>query len=180
LPDKEALASLGTALMMEGARGQSHSAMVEEFRDFQATTSLGATTSITQGQLIAPPQKFSGAVRLFARILAEPALAPERLAEIARNRAIASHQGEGSAETLVQRLFWRLTIADGPYRRYWTSDPAIFERIGIADIEQWRRDVLVRSGLILVSAGPLDADQVGREIDALFAGLPAQGRRPTP
>ena len=96
---------------------------------------------------------------------------------MARNRAVGSRQADGNAETLAQRLFWRLTIADGPYRRYWISDPAMFERVTVADIEQWRRDVLVRSGLILVSAGPMDAADAGREIDTLFAGLPPAGRR---
>ncbi len=177
---KEALASLGTALIMEGPRGLSRSAMLEDLRDLQAMAGLSATASITQGQLTAPPQKFAKAVRLFARVLADPALAPDKLAGMARNRAVGSRQGDGNAETLAQRLFWRLVIADGPYRRYWTSDPAIFERVTVADIEAWRSDVLVRSGLVLVGAGPMNAADAGREIDTLFVGLPPAGRRPTP
>ena len=47
-------ASLGTALIMEGPRGLSRSAMIEEFRDLQATANLGATVSLMQGNLTAP------------------------------------------------------------------------------------------------------------------------------
>jgi zinc protease len=180
LAGKEALATLGTALIMEGPRGSNRSAMLEDFHDLQATASLSATASITQGHLVAPPEKFAEATRLFARVLADPALPHDRLAAMARDRAVNSRQADGSAETLAQRLFWRLAIADGPHRRYWISDPAIFERVTVADIDAWRRNVLVRAGLVLTSAGPMEAADAGREIDRLFAGLLAVGTPPVP
>ena len=180
LPGKEALASLGTALIMEGPRGLSRSGMIEDLQDLQATASLGATASVTRGYLTAPPQTFAEAVRLFARVLSDPALSHDRLATMARNRAVSSRQADGNAETLAQRLFWRLTIADGAHRRYWISDPASFARVTVADIDEWRRNVLVRAGLVLVCAGPMDAADAGREIDRLFAGLPAVGNLPVP
>ena len=89
-PGMEALASLGTALMMEGPRGLDRSAMIEELRDLQATATLGATVSVIQGNLTAPPQKFAAAARLFARTLVDPALPADRLADMARNRATVS------------------------------------------------------------------------------------------
>ena len=48
LPGMEALASLGTALIMEGPRGLDRSAMIEELRDLQATATLGATVSASR------------------------------------------------------------------------------------------------------------------------------------
>jgi zinc protease len=180
LPGKEALPALATALIMEGPRGFSRSAMIEEFRDLRATAMLSATVDVTQGHLVAPPEKFADAARLFARVLADPVLSAERLADIARNRATVGRQVEGNAETLAQRLLARLLIADGPHRRHGTSEPGIFERVTVADVEQWRKDVLVRDGLILVAAGPFDAAAAGREIDRLFAALPQAGNPPVP
>ncbi len=97
--------------------------MIEELRDLQATATLGATVSVIQGNLTAPPQKFAAAARLFARTLADPALPADRLADMARNRATVSRQADGNAETLAQRLLARLVIADGPHRRSATGDP---------------------------------------------------------
>ena len=119
------------------------------------------------------------AVRLFARVLTDPALSNERLAELAKNATIAIRQGDGNAETMAQRLFSRLLIADGPYRRYLGGDASVYSGVTLADIEAWRRNILVRKGLILVSVGPMDAADVGREIDTLFGGLPATGNPPT-
>jgi zinc protease len=175
LPGKEALPRLGAALMLEGPRGMSRSAMFEEFRDYQASASLSAGINVTQGHLTAPFAKFGQAGTLFARVFADPALPPERLAEFVRNWADSSRQSESNAETAAARLFSRIMIADGPHRRYFVNDPALYAQITLADIEAWRRNVLTRAGLILVAAGPMDAVTIGREIDRLFASLPASG-----
>ena len=178
VPGKEALPSLATALIMEGPRGSSRSAMIEDLRDLRATATLGATVNVVQGSLVAPREKFADAVRLLAPALADPALAADRLVDMAKNRATVSRQAESSAETLAQRLLSRLVIGDGPFQRYATSDPAIFARVTVEDVDRWRRDVLVRDGLILVAAGPMAAADAGREIDRLFAGLPRAGNVP--
>src|SRR5262245_30367737 len=98
LPGKEALPSLGSALIMEGPRGLTHSAMIEELRDLQATATLSSGVRVTQGLLVAPPEKLAAAARLFARTLAEPELSAERLAVMAKNRAATSRQADGNAE----------------------------------------------------------------------------------
>jgi predicted Zn-dependent peptidase len=133
-----------------------------------------------QGYLSAPAAKFPAAADILARTLSDPALPEARLTQLVRNRLIAIRQGEGNAETLAQRLFWRLILADGPYRRLAMSDPAVYERVTVADIDVWRRSVLVRDGLIVVAVGPFDAAQAGHEIDRIFAGLPQQGESFSP
>jgi zinc protease len=175
LPGKEALPRLAVAMMLEGPRGMSRSAMLEEFRDYQASAGLSASISATQGHLTAPAAKFASAAALFARVFADPALPPDRLGETVRNWADSIRQSDGNAEVVAARLFTRLTVADGPFRRYYANDPGLYGQVTLADIETWRRNVLTRSGLMLVAAGPMDAATVGREIDRLFAGLPASG-----
>jgi zinc protease len=179
-PGQEALPTLGTALIMEGPRGLSRSAMFEELRGLRATATLSAGVNVIQGSLAAPREKFADAARLLALTLAEPALSPDRLADVARDRAAVSRQSESNAETLAQRLLLRLVIAEGPYQRYAVSEPAMFGRVTADDIDRWRRNVLVRDGLILVAAGPMQAAEAGREIDRLFAGLPQAGSAAAP
>jgi zinc protease len=172
VPGKEAVPALATALIMEGPRGSSRSAMVEDLRDLRATLNLSATANLTQGHLIAPPEKFAEAARLFARTLGEPALVPERLADLVRSRAMAGRQVESNAEALAQRLLARLLIADGPHRRYTGGEPTMLGSVTVDDIERWRKNILVRSGLLIVGAGPMDPGAAAREIDRLFANLP--------
>src|SRR5262245_39599265 len=142
LPGKEALPSLATALIMEGPRGSSRSAMIEDLRDLRASVALGASVNITQGNVIAPQEKFSEAARLLAHTLADPALPADKLADMIKGRVAATRQAEGNAETVAQRLLARLLIGEGPYRSYAIGEAAIFERVTLDDIERWRKNVL--------------------------------------
>jgi zinc protease len=178
LPGKEALAALAPALMMEGPKGSTRSAMLEDLRDLQAGIGMSAGANFAQGQLLAPAPKFAAAGGILARLLADPALPEDQLKEAQRNRALASQQAAQNAETQAQRLLARLALGEGPYLRLMTADPSIFERVTKADIEAWRRNVLVRDGLVIVAAGPLTVAEVGREIDRIFAGLPQSGNVP--
>jgi zinc protease len=178
LPGKEALPGLATALMMEGPKGSTRSAMIEDLRDLQAAVGLSAGASFTLGALSAPRARFAAAGQIMARVLADPALPEDKLIEAQRNRATASQQGAQNAETLALWLFQRLIAGDGPYWRSLGADPAIYGRVTKADIEAWRRDVLVRDGLVLVAVGPMDATEIARELDRIFASLPESGQQP--
>ena len=175
LPGKEALPSLATALIMEGPRGSSRSAMIEDLRDLHATIALSATVNVTQGHIVAPAEKFSETARMLARTLADPALPADALADMIKSRATSSRQTEANAETMAQRLLARLVIGRGPYRNYAVGEAASFERVTLADIERWRKNVLVRDGLVLVAAGPLPPSELARDVDAVFATLPLAG-----
>jgi zinc protease len=177
-PGKEALAALAPALMMEGPKGATRSAMIEDLRDLQASVALSAGVNFAQGNVIAPSAKFAQAADVMARVLSDPALPEDALREAQRNRALTSQQAGQNAETQAQRLLARLALGEGPYLRAMTADPESFARVTKADIEAWRRDILVRDGLVIVAVGPLDAAEVGREIDRIFAGLPQSGNVP--
>jgi zinc protease len=180
LAGKEALPSLAMALIMEGPRGMSRSAMFEELRDLQASASLGATLDIAQGTLAAPVAKFSTVVDLLARLLSDPALPADRLADIVRSRASARRQADANADVLARQLLLRLLAEDGPHRRQALGEPAAPEAVTVDDIARWRGSTLVRAALAVVAAGPMPAVQVGQEIDRLFSGLPDGGAPPRP
>lgn len=180
LPGKEALVALGPVLIMEGPNGLTRSAVHEALLDLQAGINLTATTSLLRGSLSAPAEKFAEAAKILMRTLADPALPENRLAELRKARAEASWQAAENPETLAERLLMRLVLGDDPYYRILTAQPAIFARIERADIEAWRRNIVVRDGLLIVAAGPLDPAQAGAEIDRIFGGLPASGSRPAP
>jgi len=178
LPGKEALADLGPALMMEGPKGSSQSAMLEKLKDLQASMGLRGTASFTAGHLSAPRARFAEAGEILARVLDDPALPQDKLARLQINRAVASRQASENAETLAQQLFDGLILEDGPYRRLLTGEPSMFAQVTRADIAAWRRDVLVRDGVVIVTAGPMGTAEAGRAIDRIFGGLPQSGKVP--
>src|SRR5207253_1355181 len=74
LPGKEALSAPAPALMMEGPKGLSRSAMIEDLRDLQASIALSASVNFVQGNVLAPAAKFSQAAEMMARVLSDPSL----------------------------------------------------------------------------------------------------------
>ena len=97
LPGKEALSALAPALMMEGPKGLSRSAMIEDLRDLQASIALSASVNFVQGNVLAPAAKFSEAAEMMARVLSDPSLPDGALRDAQRNRAAASQQAWQSA-----------------------------------------------------------------------------------
>ena len=177
LPGKEGLAVLGPRLMLEGSRAMGQSERIERLKDLQASLSLSGAAHFTRGALAAPKAKFAQAAEVLADLLANPALPPDKLALAKRSLALSSRQNQENAETLANRLFMRLILGEGPTLRLAVADPAAYAQVEVADVEAWRREVLGRDRLTIASAGPLAADEVAKEIDRIFAGLPAVGRK---
>jgi zinc protease len=176
-PGKEAVPGLAAELVMQGPRGMSASEFEEELNDYNASWSLSGSTNHVSGYLAASPAKFAGAAAVFGKIFTDPALPVNKLALYQESSAAASRQNAEYGDTLAKRLFLRMILGDTLHMRYYT-EPAIFETVGMADIESWRREILVRDTLVVMTAGPMTADQVGPQIDRMFAGLPQSGNRP--
>jgi len=178
-PGKAGLAMLGPRLLLEGSRGVGESDRIEQLKDLQASLGLSGSAHFTRGVLAAPRPKFAEAAGLLADLLADPALPADRLAHAKKSFAISSRQSQENAETLASRLFSRLLLGrDGPegnLQRLVVGDPAAHEAVEVADVEAWRRAVLGRERLTIVSAGPMSADEVAGEIDRIFAKLPGVG-----
>jgi zinc protease len=177
---KEGLVSLATALMMQGPKGLGRSEMEEDLKDLDAGIVLNSATNITSGVIGAPPANFGKAAAILAGILTDPALPADTLAQLQKSRAANARQQAEDAGTLAGQLLARLIVDAGPHQNYLIGDQSAFENVSMADIEAWRRDVIVRDTLILVTAGPMTPVESGREIDAMFAGLPQSGRVPEP
>jgi zinc protease len=174
---KEGVPTLGTSLLAEGPKGMSASEFSEEFRDLGATWSVSEFTNHVSATLAAPPGKFGAAAALLGKIFTNPALPARKLSAFRKEKIAASRQSAEEAETLVKRLFWRVTLGDTPQMRYLT-ELENYEPVTMADIEAWWREILVRDTLIIVAAGPMTAERIGPEIDRMFAGLPQSGSKP--
>ena len=52
----------------------------------------------------------------------------------------------------------------------------MYERVTLDDIDQWRKNVMVRDGIVLAAAGPMEPAEAAGQIDRLFAALPQAGK----
>ena len=172
-PGKESLASVGTRLLMEGSRTVNESERIERLKDLQASIGLSGGMHGVRGSLTAPKATFAEAAGLLADLLADPALPEKKLAQAKRNAMISWPQVQENAETLASHLYLRLTLGNGPSFGALTGNPAAQQAVEVADVDAWRRTVLGREPAAIISAGPVAAEDVAREIDRIFAGLPA-------
>jgi zinc protease len=174
---KEGVVALAPRLIMEGgSRSITESERIEQLKDLQATLGLSGGAHFTRGSLTAPKARFAEAAGLLADLLANPALPADKMLLIKRNIAAASRQALASPETTAMRLFLRLTLGSGALPRILSVDPAVYENVEVADVDVWRRAVLGRDRVTISSAGPLTPEEVARQIDRIFAGLPNTGQ----
>ena len=170
---KEGLAALGPHLLLQGSRTVNESERIERLKDLQASVGLSGGGLYTRGSVTAPKATFSSAAALLADLLADPALPADRLARTKRNWAVSWRQSQEQTETLANQLFMRLVLGPSPQLKIALAEPAMYDAITVADVDAWRRAVLGRQPLAIVSAGPLAPEPVAADIDRIFAGLPA-------
>ena len=171
-PGREGVAPLGRQLVNEGTAALNRNAFSERLKDIGAATSLFGNPYFTQGSVTAAPDKMRATVELFAGQLATPAMAPDRFAFLHKSAMANARQAAENAETLARRLMTRLTLGAGPAFDAIIHPAESFQAVTLADVEAWRRAVMVRDRVIVASAGPMAAEAVAAEIDLLFAGLP--------
>ncbi len=174
-PNGKGIAVFGPALIMQGPKGASRTEFVEDVKDAQAQLYLASTPQHTIGGVFAPPDKFAAALNLMAKTLADPAMDAARLEDLRKAHLAAIAQAARQPILIANRVGAHFLWDEGPMLGWTKEDPANFTATSLAQIEDWRRSVLTRKGLVIAAAGPASADEAAVQIDKLFAGLPVTG-----
>lgn len=170
-PGKERLPQVSARLIMEGSRTLNESGRIEKLRDLQSSIGISADRTQARALITAPPGQFVEVAALFADMVRNPALPERKLLLARRNAQITWPQAREQAETLAAHVFLRLLLGDGPALKAALGDPAAESAIGVRDVDEWRQAVLARQPAAVVSAGPVPAETVARELDRIFAGF---------
>ena len=171
-PNGKGIAVFGPALIMQGPKGVSRTEFMEDVKDAQAQLYLASTPQHTIGGVFAPPNKFDAALDLMAETLANPAMDAARLEDIRKVHLAAVAQAARQPLLIANRVGAHFLWEEGPMLGWTKEDPANFTATSLVQIEDWRRSVLTRKGLVIAAAGPASADEAAAQIDELFAGLP--------
>ncbi|MGL5138927.1 MAG: M16 family metallopeptidase, partial [Beijerinckiaceae bacterium] len=176
--DKAGLLTLAPGLLAYGGTARLDAgALEEEFKDIGVSLGLSRSRTATLGELSGPVENFADGARLLGEILSEPRLPvitlKRRQRAIIKGRAASRNNGEAVArEALTLSI-----IGASPLAKAINYEPSsTVTDVTTADIDAWRKAVLARANLTLVSAGPLPRAEAERLADIAFAALPAESK----
>lgn len=106
--------------------------------------------------------------------LEKPRFDAAPLARIKRQLEIGIRQRETSAGFIAYKAMDEALIPGHPYATRATAESV--HAIGVADLQQWRRDLIVRDGMVVTVVGDIDAATLAPLLDRVFSVIPASGR----
>ncbi len=173
-PDKAGLGQLAAVLVASGGAGPLDAGTLEEeLKDIGGYFSLSRGRAATFGDVSAPAEQFEATLRLFRTSLMEPrlpAITLERRKRFMQNGRKANRE---KAETLAREAMSTILLGDHPISASLSLAPtSTITSVTVADVDAWRKAILARSNLTVVSAGPLTREAAAELVDRTFGGLP--------
>ena len=170
----QAVPYIGTDLILAGgAEGFPPGEVVETFADLNAEGTMWVTADHLHGQLIAPKDNLDQTIEIAAAHLARSTLDQDWFDRI--RQGFAANMAEANAQPVrrgFDALRWAV-LGDTPLRQALSVDPPeMIAAATRAEVVNWRRQTLVRTGATVVIAGDIGQDDAGRAVDALISTLP--------
>jgi zinc protease len=173
-PEKAALLSLApTMLAVGGAGALDFGALEEELNDLGGYFAFSRGRSYAFADISAPRAQIEDVAKLFATALYTPRLSEITLTRRKRFLVNGMKASREKPENLANEILQRIVIGKHPIIAGITLEPpTTITSVSKADIEAWRKSVLVREGLIIVASGPMTREDVALLVDKTFADLP--------
>jgi zinc protease len=177
-PEKAGLLTLAAGLVADGGAGALDAgALEEELRDLGAGLSLFRTRAATFGQVSAPAGEFEAAAMLLRSVLTEPRLPKISLERQKRFRLNDVRTARERASSIAQQALALSIVGDHPIAATIAFRPeSTITSVEVADVEAWRKAVLAKGNLTVVSAGPMQREAAAALADRVFDGLPLESR----
>ncbi len=171
---KPGVATLLAGLLDEGAGPLDSAAFHQALEDDAIELSFSADRDNLQGRMKTLSRNMGRAFELLALAVREARIDVEAVERV-RAQIFASLKREtNDPDHAAARLFRLHSYPDHPYGRPVKGDLAILPTITRDDIVAMRGRVMARETLRIAVVGAIDAAALGREIDRVFADLPAR------
>ncbi len=173
-PDKAGLLQLAPALVAVGGAGALDAgALEEELKDIGGYFSLSRGRTAAFGDVAAPREQFEATLKLLRSALMEPRLPTITLERRKRFLLNGRKANREKAESLAREAMTLALTGDHPLAATVGLTPlSTVSSITVADVDAWRKSILARSNLTVVSAGPLTREAASDLIDNTFGDLP--------
>lgn len=170
----QAVPYIGTDLILAGgAEGFPPGEVVETFADLKADGHLSVTPDYLFGELVVPKENLDKAIEIAAVHLAKPTMDQDWFDRIQQGFAANMAEAKSHPANLgSDALRWAI-LGDTPLRRALSVDPPeMITTATRAEVLDWHRQTVVRSGAKVVIAGAISQEDAGKAVDALLSGLP--------
>ncbi len=170
---KPGVATMLAGLLDEGAGPLDSAAFHQALDDDAIELSFSADRDALQGRVKTLSRNADKAFDLLALAITEARLDPEAIERV-RGQLTASLKRElNDPDQAAARAFRDRCFPNHPYGRPVKGDLAILPAITRDDLVAMRGKMLARDNLKVAVVGAIDAETLGRNLDRVFAGLPA-------
>ncbi len=172
--DKEGVATLLSALLDEGAGPYDAAAFHEALDDKAVEISFSAERDRFQGRLKTLTRNLEPAFELLRLAVNEPHLAEDALERMRAQVLAGLRRDSKDPDALAGRAFRQAAYPNHPYGRATRGSLEGVAKIVRDDVVAMRQKLFTRAGLKIAAVGAIDAATLGKLVDSVFAGLPAE------
>lgn len=174
--DKPGVATLLAGLLDEGAGPLDSGAFHEALDEMAIELSFSADRDALQGRVKTLSKNSARAFELLALAVNEARLDTEAVERVRSQIAASLRHELNDPDHAAARLFRDLSYPGHPYGRAVKGDLKILPTISRDDLVAMRSKVMARDNLKIAVVGAIDAETLGRELDRVFAKLPASAQ----
>ncbi len=170
---KPGVATLLAGLLDEGAGSLDSAAYHQALDDDAIELSFSADRDALQGRLKTLSRNTSRAFELLGLAVTQARLDQEAFERVSGQIGASLRRELNDPDHAAARAFRMLSYPNHPYGQPVKGDLAVLATITRDDLLAMRARMMARDTLKVAVVGAIDADTLGRELDHVFASLPA-------
>jgi zinc protease len=171
---KEGVANFLTAMLDEGAGDLKSSEFQERMEEIAMRMSFEDGKDHFFGSFETLTVNRDKAVELLQLALNKPRFDPDAVERIRGQLLAALIYADRDPEKVAAKAWSALAFAGHTYGRPANGTAETLKATTRDDLERYRSRIFARSGLKVVAVGDIDAASLGKLLDTVFGGLPAQ------
>ncbi|WP_348771384.1 pitrilysin family protein [Azospirillum sp. SYSU D00513] len=171
---KEGLANLVSRSLDEGAGPYDSQAFQTKLQDSAIGLGFDAGRDAFTGSLRTLKDNREEAVELARLAMAEPRFDQEAVDRMRASVTASLRQDLGNPNFVAQRVFYSTAYPDHAYGRELRGTLESLPAITPDDMRTFVKTQLGRDRLVVAAAGAITPEQLGRDLDRMFGGLPAK------
>ena len=171
---KPGLATLLAGVLDEGAGDLDSGAFHQALDDKAIELSFSADRDALQGRMKTLSRHSARAFELLALAVTNARLDPDAIDRVRGQLAASLRNEVNDPDHAAARLFRQHSYPEHPYGQPVKGDLDILPTLTRDDLVTMRTRLLARDNLKVAVVGAIDAETLGRELDRVFASLPAK------
>ena len=171
-PGKEGQAYFVTAMMNEGAGELDAIAFQEREQALAMKMEFDAGRDVMLGMVQTLTENKDEVFDLVRLAMSQPRFDEDAVERVRAQILAGLKFDENDPETVASIAWDRIAFQDHPYGRPVKGTAASVQKISADDLRDYVRRVFARDKLVVAAVGDIDAEELGKVLDKMFADLP--------